>query len=351
MTLVPRPEGDLPPDAPPAEAAAGGRRRRNWLGWALALVILAGCLFFVDFGDIKRALLQLSAWEVAGLVLLSATERFLRGCNWALLLRMVDVRLPVLRVVRYFFQGSFSGVFLPSHVGGDILRAWWVIRDSGVKGPVIASLMVERLLGFAAALNWAILGGMVFLSHLFPARTAAWVALGILCLLALNLLLAFIASARVHGFVLRHLGRFAQSRIMRLAHDLYGQVARFSHSPRRLLLNFLFASFLQGLQMLLAMGIAVSIGAAPAMGLFFAAAALHAVILKLPIAPDGWGVGELAAITVYGLIGISAAVAFSVSAINHVIPMIALTPGFVLLLLAERDPQPIMTSRPGAEQA
>ena len=33
---------------------------------------------------------------------------------------------------------------------------------------------------------------------------------------------------------------------------------------------------------------------------FFAAAALHGLILKLPIAPDGWGVGELTAIAVYG---------------------------------------------------
>lgn len=329
----------------PALVAPPQKRERNWLGWTLAIGIIVSCFFFIDLDELKAALGRLSAIELTLLVLLSTAERFLRGVNWALLLRMVDVRLPILRVVRFFYQGSFSGVFLPSHVGGDILRAWWVMRESGVRHPVIASLVVERLIGFAAAINWGILGGAFYFAHLHPEALTLWIGLGALGLLLANLLLAFFMSARLHDALLARLGGYATARPMRILHKLYESFARFAHDPRRLLLNAGIAFILQGMQMAMFVGIALSIDVVPAIGLFFAATALHGLILKLPIAPDGWGVGEVAAIAVYGLIGVPAAAAFAVSAIGHFIPMLALTPGLLFLLVGNRSPSAVAIRR------
>jgi glycosyltransferase 2 family protein len=331
----PAPEAEPPL---PAELERPARKGPNWLGWGLAAFVIASCFLFVDLHELVDAVRRLSAVELALLVLLSTTERFLRGCNWAFILRIVDVRTPLLRVVRYFYQGSFSGVFLPSHVGGDILRAWWVMRDSGVKHPVFASLVVERLIGFAAAVNWAILGGAVFASHLHPEGRALWVGLAALAFLGANLGFALVMSRRLHDAVLRRLGRFGHARVVGVVHKLYEAFARFARDPRRLALNALLAVVLQGLQMLLFLGIALSIDATTPAGVvpFFAAAALHGLILKLPIAPDGWGVGELTAIAVYGLVGVGAAEAFAVSAVGHVVPMLALAPGFLFLLAGDR---------------
>jgi uncharacterized membrane protein YbhN (UPF0104 family) len=84
--------------------------------------------------------------------------------------------------------------------------------------------------------------------------------------------------------------------------------------------------------MLLICSIAVSIGVQAEPIAFAAATALYMLVVRVPIAPDGWGVGELAAIGIFSLIGVGATEAFTVSLIAHVIPMLALTPGFVLLL-------------------
>jgi uncharacterized membrane protein YbhN (UPF0104 family) len=94
----------------------------------------------------------------------------------------------------------------------------------------------------------------------------------------------------------------------------------------------------QGLQMLLYLAIAWSIDAVPAVVPFLAATALFTLVARLPIAPDGWGVGELAAIGAYGLVGVGAAEAFSVSAIGHLIPVAALAPGLVFLLSSNNVP-------------
>jgi hypothetical protein len=56
------------------------------------------------------------------------------------------------------------------------------------------------------------------------------------------------------------------------------------------------------------------------------------LLVRIPIAPDGWGVGELSAIGIYSLIGVGATEAFTVSLVAHVIPVLALTPGLLFLL-------------------
>jgi hypothetical protein len=161
-----------------------GRRRPNWFGWGLAAFILVSCLLFVDLHEVARELRRLDPAKILALVLISTADRLLMGYKWTLLLRIVGVHLPMGRVIRYFYQGSFTGLFLPSHIGGDILRAWWVSRDSGVRHPVYASLVVERLLGFASALNWAIVGAAVSLAYLRPQEMLLWVVGGVLGVVA-----------------------------------------------------------------------------------------------------------------------------------------------------------------------
>jgi uncharacterized membrane protein YbhN (UPF0104 family) len=331
--------------APPGAASRDGRRS-NRLGWILAGLILLGCILFVDLDDVARTLGRLTPVELALLLLISTADRLLMGYKWALLLRIAGVAIPTRRVIRYFYQASFAGSFLPSHVGGDILRAWWVMRDSGVAHPVFASLLVERMLGFAAAVNWAILGGTVFLCHLEPDRTPGWIALGLLAAAVANAAFALLLSAPAHRFVLRLLANRQGSRVLGKAYDFCEAFARFGARPRQLALNALLTVVEQGLQMLLYLGIAWSIDAVPAVVPFLAATALFTLVIRLPIAPDGWGVGELAAIGAYGLVGVSAAEAFSVSAIGHLVPMVALAPGLVLLLASSRAPakQPVTSS-------
>ena len=57
--------------------------------------------------------------ELAGLLLLATTDRLLMGFKWGRLLRIVGVRTPMSQLIRIFYQANLSGVFLPSHVGGD----------------------------------------------------------------------------------------------------------------------------------------------------------------------------------------------------------------------------------------
>jgi len=73
---------------------------------------------------------------------------------------------------------------------------------------------------------------------------------------------------------------------------------------------------------------------------------------RLPISPDGWGVGEVAAIGLYSLVGVPAEEAFALAFLSHILQTLVVLPGLWFFLNLGSDkkdvasfiPQPSMTS-------
>jgi uncharacterized protein (TIRG00374 family) len=313
--------------------ATNGNSAHNWLGWSLALLVIAACFFFIDIDVMLATVRQMRTPEIALVLALLTGDRILMALKWRLLLEIGGAHLPPWSVIRIYYQGWLVGSLLPSHLGGDILRAYLVTHRTGVVHPVFASLVMEKAIGFVSAVNWAIVGGGVlvwwFSPHLWPLCLIA----GALAVLVFNgLFLASLHNA-VHDFALGFLARYRQRKLIGILHKFYGAYADFSAHPKILLANFLLTVLEHGLQLLIVFTIASSLGIRTEPVVFFAGASVYMLLFRLPIAPDGWGTGELAAIAVFGAIGISAAAAFTISVVYHVMGLVAALPGFVFLAL------------------
>lgn len=330
----------------PESRAARETSPRSWLGWSVALLVLAACVLFLDVDTILATVRKMRAQEVALVLALLTCDRILMALKWRLLLGIGGAHLPALSVIRIYYQSWLIGAVLPSHLGGDILRAHLVARRTGVAHPVFASVVMERVIGFVSAVNWAILGGGVLLYWLEPDLWPIWLSLGVLALLAFNGLFLGSLHASVHDFALGLLARYRQRKLIGILHKFYGAYADFSCYPKTLLANFLLTVLEHGLQLLILFTIATSLGVQIERIVFFAAAAVQTLLVRLPIAPDGWGTGELAAIAVFGLIGISAAAAFTISMLNHVLGLVAGLPGFLFWAL----PPDLLRSSAAARQ-
>ena len=323
--------GTAPPTAaPPAKGAA---ESTNGSSWILALGALAGCLLLFDPGDMLAKVRQLGAREIALVLVLLTCDRVLMALKWRLLLDIGGARLSPLTVIRIYYQGWLVGAFLPSHLGGDLLRAHLVAHRTGVVHPVFASVVMEKVIGLISAANWAIVGGVVLGCWLEPGRGLLWIGLGMLAALAFNGLFVVSLSDVVHDVALRTLARYHQSRLMGVLHRFYEAYADFSRYPRVLLANLLLTMLEHGLQLLILFTIVVSLNVDVGAVVFFAAAAVQTLILRIPVTPDGWGTGELAAIAVFGMVGIGAAAAFATSVIYRFLGVVAALPGFVALVL------------------
>lgn len=319
--------------APGSVSLASDNTRRHWLGWGLALGAIAGGLLFLDVNDILATVRRMRAHEIAFVLVLLTCDRVLMALKWRLLLGIGGAHLSAFSVIRIYYQGWMVGAALPSHLGGDLLRAHLVARKTGVVHPVYASIVMEKILGLVSAINWAIVGGVIVAWSLDPDHRASWIGLGVLAALAFNGL--FLASLHdvVHDFALSLLVRYHQTRFIGILHKCYAAYASLSNHPEALIANFGLTVLEHGLQLLILFTIATSLRVEIEPVIFFAAAALQMLMFRIPIAPDGWGTGELAAIAIFGLIGISAAAAFTMSVVYHFLGLVATLASFVSLVL------------------
>jgi uncharacterized protein (TIRG00374 family) len=69
------------------------------------------------------------------------------GFRWWILLRMQGVKISVWMAVKLTFLGLFYNNFLPSSVGGDLVRAWYVTKHTEKRFEAALSVFVDRALG------------------------------------------------------------------------------------------------------------------------------------------------------------------------------------------------------------
>src|SRR5262245_32985953 len=131
--------------------------------------------------------------------LLILLDRVLMAYKWCVLLGGIGVSISAGTALQSYFIGSFCACFLPS-VGGDIVRARWVIKKIGSSGQIIASLAVERLLG-ALALGVVAFGSFAVIALRFEQPPAAFFRILMVMLLASLLGLMTLFSQTAHTAV------------------------------------------------------------------------------------------------------------------------------------------------------
>ena len=135
-----------------AEAPSARGRARAFLLIRLAVsVAMLGLLISrVDVGALLPSR-QLSAllWVAAGLGL-SMTGVVMSSLRWKKVLEALGRPAAFGDLVRHCLAGAFVSNFLPSSVGGDVLRAGRLAAGGISKSAAFASVVLERLSGFVA---------------------------------------------------------------------------------------------------------------------------------------------------------------------------------------------------------
>jgi glycosyltransferase 2 family protein len=189
---------------------------RNFLLFAAKLAISIALLYFavrsVNFGALRERVGQFDAiWFVAAVIALGL-QNGLASQRWKRIAEECDARLSTSRAMLYTFIGAFFSQVLPSTIGGDAARVWFLARDSESWKGAIFSVLVDRLIG----LIW--LG--VFVLICLPWSLA--LIQNPLGRAALILIAAAAAAAPVALFALSRVGRtsFARWKIVRYLTDV-----------------------------------------------------------------------------------------------------------------------------------
>lgn len=186
-------------EAPAADTAAAADAlpsRRPWIGKVLkvtvSLTLLGILLAQVDFAAVGATIAGARLDLLLLAFLMNHADRILQGGKWWALVRSSGARISFWQAIANTYAGNFAGQFLPSGVGGDVVRLVLLQRLGLPPIEVAASIVVERLFGLFALVSVA--SASVALAAWrgvdFPGQIET-VTLGLFVLMGAGLLLSF----------------------------------------------------------------------------------------------------------------------------------------------------------------
>lgn len=111
--------------------------------------------------------------------------------RWQLLLRAQAVDLPTRMLSQSFWVALFFNNFLPSNLGGDLIRIADTAGPAGSRTLATTVVLVDRLLGLVALFLVASVGATAATALGIPVQGAGWITAGTGAALALGLPLLF----------------------------------------------------------------------------------------------------------------------------------------------------------------
>jgi len=89
---------------------------------------------------------------IFGAVCLFLVAMLIFSLRWYILLQANGINIPVFRLYKYYLMGLFFNNFLPTGIGGDIIRIYNVIRETDDRTISFSSVLTERLIGISGTL-------------------------------------------------------------------------------------------------------------------------------------------------------------------------------------------------------
>jgi hypothetical protein len=259
-------------------------RLKSAIKLTVTLSLLAFSLSLIKFDTLKTCLRHADYALLAVSALIILLGGFAGAASWYCVLR---ARLPTLTyrgVAACHWSGMFFNSFLPSNVGGDVVKGYIVARDQGQTGFVVTSLLLDRVINLGMLLC---IGGFTLLLQLGEPLWAA----GFLTLLG-ALLLGGLASAR---WLRDRVRRWPGTGAIGKAASLLEPVFELAATPRLLFPTLLAAFASQFLKTLHNVFVILALGLKIPTFCVWYVIPLFGVVSALPVSIGGLGLRELVA--------------------------------------------------------
>lgn len=127
----------------------------------MKILVTCGLLMIIttqiNYTEITGAMVRLD-WRYLGMAfMLALAAVILSAYKWQVLLRSRNLEPGLKELTRSYFLGLFFNNFLPSSIGGDVVRAVRVAKLTGQQVEAAASVVMERLLATFALVFLALL--------------------------------------------------------------------------------------------------------------------------------------------------------------------------------------------------
>lgn len=151
--------------ASPALVPEGSNRRlRPWLlRLALGLSVLGFLVWKTEWAPLLALFrgMEPGGWCLA-LLLYAGVQMGLSSSRWRLLAEPLGFRAPWRHYFTLYYIGLFFNLFLPTSMGGDVVRAWTLAETKDRRVKAFLSVVSDRLSGLLALVLLACLATLLF---------------------------------------------------------------------------------------------------------------------------------------------------------------------------------------------
>ncbi len=237
-----------------------------------------------------------------------------RAYRWQVLLDALDIHVPLARLTGLYFVGTFFSDFLPTGVGGDVVRAYEVAQQTENRTGAVGTVLVDRAAGLlvlflmasvSLLFGYRLVGAQV-VSVILLLTVASWGG----CIVLMRRDWPLRASPSL-GRWLQRLGLLRWVEKARPVQEVYEAVRA---CGARALAKALGVSFVLNV-LLIAMNylIALSLGVQISIWYFLLFVPIISFLLMLPVSLSGWGVREGGYVYLFAQAGVAAPLALTMS--------------------------------------
>ncbi len=122
----------------------------------LSFVLMAWLFSKIDLAKMGEVLKSADLRFIGLALIIFLAINFVLLIRWFVFIVALGLKVKFFDVLRNFFIGLFCNLFLPSAIGGDIVKAFGLSRHSEHKARVVASVILDRLSGFGGVVLVAI---------------------------------------------------------------------------------------------------------------------------------------------------------------------------------------------------
>jgi uncharacterized membrane protein YbhN (UPF0104 family) len=235
-----------------------------WLGWR------------TDWQQVGDAFRHLRVeWWLAAVALYVVTQG-VSSLRWQLLARPLGFTHSLARCTAFYFIGMYFNLFLPTSVGGDVVRAVYLNGGSGRRLNAFLSVFLDRFTGLLILLALACVAVAAS-----PVDLPPWIPLSVWGT----------AACAVAGLVMlpplaRGVGKF--DRVRRLSEG----VRLYRQEPGLLLNTAALSVFVQAANVVVVWLVGVAVGADVPASYYWVLVPMVSLLTLLPVSLNGMGVRE-----------------------------------------------------------
>lgn len=281
------------------------RAGRAWtfiiLRWLGAIAVFLLLLHFLPFAPLRAALGRVPPLRFVSILILYLGAHTLGVVKWRVVVNAAGGEVDFSTSAQCYLGGLFGTLFLPSIIGGDVVRLTVGLRRSPHPAAVLAGNFVDRFLDVTAQ-GGLVLLGLVLLPGSVSADVAPSVRKVLLWLAAILVLLIGIALL-LYRPLMRGRSVHFRRKLARLRHSLRSVRGR----PQVLGVGWLLAFFIQFSFVFLTALLAMSCGLVLPLRVWLFAWPLAKIAALLPLTQGGMGVREAALVALLVPFGAPAA--------------------------------------------